>query len=518
MITHYAPSYVLTLQNQIMSAIFHISQLQLAIIDHQLQACELILIDGQQLKRARQQTFDNLWFLCEKLLGGTAQYPTAVIKNPSSNVNGSDVLFKGVIVSMQPTILGGLQSSQGIKCQLLGCAAKLMYNPLADYIVAPPGTQNPVNLAVSGLGLNPAIKQPFSAYTIPIASLAQQTVSTTKPLQYIFAKTQQLIQKKKNQSLGKANIPAESQRQTQKIQDFIKSDWKIGDLLVPNKDKQAAATISPFVRQLNAKFIQLILQGAKIYQAVRNCLYGDTMLRIRPAGNGSCMYIEPDYLYKHDKSDSNASLTADQLLSLAPTVDVSQKLAQPGTLYVNFCRTCEFTSGPQSQQIKQNADGLYGTYVSSKQKKTFKFLPGPAWLSQYVGNQLLKQRSIDYKSIYDAFTKYKYFSTYNLSTTCTIDLVVSLKTLKLRDYVGKTIYVDTKEIIQNKQSNLFWRRIEGFYGVITSYRLFYSAAKDPQKTSEITLSIVVQRLTPKNSDMANIFEHGLQQSIQFFKK
>ena len=292
----------------------------------------------------------------------------------------------------------------------------------------------------------------------------------------------------------------------------------MGDILTPAQDKAQGKTISPFVRQLNARFVRNILSGATTFQSVKGSLYGDTLLKIRPSGDGSYMYIEPDYLYKWDGSQQ-ATLRAKDLYSLNAHTNVDQKILQPGTLYINFAKVAQFLPVQKAQEAKKTPSGIYGTYVSNQKLKTFKFLPGPAWLTQYVGNELRKNNSnLDYKLVYDTFAKFKFFTNFNIASSCTLTLVVSDKTLNLRNYVGKSIFIDTRDICLSKYSSTIWQSLQGFYGMLTSYRFGYTAAQDQKSTSNAIISITVERFTPKQSAMASVFQNGIEQILKFFKK
>lgn len=491
---------------------YQINQLQLTLADNNIQSCQFFLVNG--IKKFSMSTTNALLDIYKKVALQAANYPEVQICDQDTQT----IFFKGVLIGVQPGLAGAVNSAQGIRCQALGSVAHLLYNPVADYVVAPPGTQNPANLALSGLGTNPTIYNWFSKSAIKLQNLAQKTTFTDKTLQTIFVQTAKQLQIIKNKQLTGDKNAKDQRQQHLKIEQYIKSDWKMGDILTPAQDKAQGKTISPFVRQLNARFVRNILSGATTFQSVKGSLYGDTLLKIRPSGDGSYMYIEPDYLYKWDVSQQ-ATLRAKDLYSLNAHTNVDQKILQPGTLYINFAKVAQFLPVQKAQEAKKTPSGIYGTYVSNQKLKTFKFLPGPAWLTQYVGNELRKNNSnLDYKLVYDTFAKFKFFTNFNIASSCTLTLVVSDKTLNLRNYVGKSIFIDTRDICLSKYSSTIWQSLQGFYGMLTSYRFGYTAAQDQKSTSNAIISITVERFTPKQSAMASVFQNGIEQILKFFKK
>lgn len=491
---------------------YQINQLQLTLADNNIQSCQFFLVNG--IKKFSMSTTNALLDIYKKVALQAANYPEVQICDQDTQT----IFFKGVLIGVQPGLAGAVNSAQGIRCQALGSVAQLLYNPVADYVVAPPGTQNPANLALSGLGTNPTIYNWFSKSAIKLQNLTQKTTFTDKTLQTIFIETAKQLQIIKNKQLTGDKTAEDQRQQHLKIQQYIKSDWKLGDILIPAQDKAQGRTISPFVRQLNARFVRNILGGATTFQAVKGALYGDTLLKIRPSGDGSYMYIQPDYLYKWDGSEQT-TLRAKDLYSLNAHTNVDQKILQPGTLYINFAKVAQFLPAQKAEAAKKTPSGIYGTYVSNQKLKTFKFLPGPTWLTQYVGNELRKNNSnLDYKLVYDTFAKFKFFTNFNIASSCNLTLAVSDKTLNLRNYVGKSIFIDTRDICLGKYSSTIWQSLQGFYGMLTSYRFGYSAAQDQKSTSNAVITITVQRFTPKQSDMASVFQNGIEQILKFFKK
>lgn len=491
---------------------YQINQFQMTLADNNIQSCQFFLVNG--IKKFSMSTTNALLDIYKRVALQAADYPEVQICDQDTQT----VFFKGVLIGVQPGLAGAVNSAQGLRCQALGSTARLLYNPVADYVVAPPGTQNPANLALSGLGTNPTIYNWFSKSAIKLQNLVQKTTFTDKTIQTIFVQTAKQLQIIKNKQLTGDKNAKDQRQQHLKIEQYIKSDWKMGDILTPAQDKAQGKTISPFVRQLNARFVRNILSGATTFQSVKGSLYGDTLLKIRPSGDGSYMYIEPDYLYKWDGSQQ-ATLRAKDLYSLNAHTNVDQKILQPGTLYINFAKVAQFLPVQKAQEAKKTPSGIYGTYVSNQKLKTFKFLPGPAWLTQYVGNELRKNNSnLDYKLVYDTFAKFKFFTNFNIASSCTLTLVVSDKTLNLRNYVGKSIFIDTRDICLSKYSSTIWQSLQGFYGMLTSYRFGYTAAQDQKSTSNAIITITVERFTPKQSAMASVFQNGIEQILKFFKK
>lgn len=488
---------------------FYINQLQILISDDDIQSCQVFLIGGQDFNNSRQ---DVLWQLYQNVQLQNAQYPQITVWDQTAN----QALFYGVLVGIQPAILGAVNSAQGIKCTIMGHPAKLLYNPLFDYIVAPPGTQVPANMERAGLGVHPQLKDSYGR--INISNMANITMATNQTLDHIFIRTQAAIQKIQNKALGATIVQPEIETP---IEGLIKSQWKLGQILIPKgfTQQEAAATVSPFVRQLNSDFVSATISGATTLEAIKNALYGDTLLRLTPSGDGSCMYIEPDYLFKRDASDSNTQLKAQDILGLTTQTNVRQKVLQPGTLYVDFTRLCQFL-GPRANAALSPSN-IYGTYKNNTTKHTYKFIQGPAWITQFVGAETRKnntQVSSKAQEVYDSYAKYRFFLAYNLSATCLLSLAASDKTLKLKDYIGKTLYINTQDICLSQTSKSLWKNLKGFYCVLSQYRLSYDAAQNERSGSELSINIVVDRFTPVASNMADIFKNGISYPVQFFKK
>lgn len=488
---------------------FYINQLQIVISTDDIQSCQLFLIGGQTFSEAKQ---DILWQLYQNVQLKNAQYPQITIWDQTDE----QALFYGVLIGIQPAILGAVNSAQGIKCTIMGHPAKLLYNPLFDYIVAPPGTQVPANMQRAGLGTHPQLKDSYGR--VNVSNMANITMATDQTLQHIFIRTQTAIQEIQNKALG-ANI-IEPTLQIP-IEGLIKSQWKLGQILIPKgfSQTQSSATVSPFVRQLNSDFVSATISGATTFEAVKNALYGDTLLRLTPSGDGSCMYIEPDYLFKRDISDSTTQIKAQDIIGLTTQTNVRQKIMQPGTLYVDFTRLCQFL-GPRANAALSPSN-TYGIYKNNTTKQTYKFIQGPAWITQFVGAQTRKnnsQVSSKAQEVYDSYAKYRFFLSYNLSSTCMMSLAVSDKTIKLKDYIGKTLYINTQDICLSQTSKSLWKNIKGFYCVLSQYRLSYDAAQNERSGSQIHVNIVVDRFTPVASNMADIFKNGISYPVQFFKK
>ena len=475
---------------------YPIVSLQLTLNRHNIQQCDVRVSSGTMLtgKKSYQETA-SLLSVYLQMMQGTCDYKQCEVRTS----NG--LFFSGLLMNAQPAAYAGQSSDEFVICSCLGKAAALMYNPITDYIEAPPGTETAQNIQRQGLGLGGSLKKVWQAEKGAMAAALKliSPVALSEPLHLVLQEMQDSITKSKNEQLSGGTVTTPDK--TYNISDYIKSDYKIGTI---STTSYVSTQHNSFLQILYKKFINSILGGSSIFSSVQETIYGDTLLQLCPSGDGTCMNIVPSYLYSFGQGD--ISLDADDILRLTTAMNVQMRMLQPSILYVNFAKWSQWRSARDTALLQSGASN-YGSY-KGKQGTTFKVIAGPSWVCSLASDISKMAGSPPILHLMNEYAKYKYFQLFNNSSSCSLDISVNQKTLGLLDKVGRPVFVDTSNVQSQSVASDWWSKLGGFYGVLDAVNFSYSASAKVNQASQMILSVTLSKVTAVNNILASIFKNA----------
>lgn len=480
---------------------------------NQIQTCNLVLACGTALTSIHQTA--NITNLYKQLLQQTTvDYPQVVI----SYRNGG-VFFRGIVINMAPAIQGGQASAQQIRCSCLGLAGCLLYNPLTDFVFSPPSSNSPQNMQNAGAGNKPGYKSLWSTAQANFDKCIAPTVNSKMKVDQIF----QTFQDKLTQIKAKVLVAdKEKMKVMPAVSDYIKCNYRPATIT-----NVAQFGLYTYASNLFNAFKQGIVNGQTIFNCVQAGLAQNTLLTMTPAGDGSCMWIVPSYQY--GLQGIAMSFDMSDILSLQTFVNAAARAKQPGTLRVNFAYTSQWQNPQAKSSEQQILTGNIGSYTQ-KNTYTYKQIVGPWWVVQAIIDQRNKnaqdaknnkteQKAINYQGIYDAYAKYAYAQLYGKSCSGMLSLAPSQKNLDIRNYIGRTIYIDLSNMGISGASSYLWKSVQGFFGVVNNVTIDVRPVADRGKNSSFTITCGFQRLTAKHSPFAPLFTQKLNSRIkQLYQK
>lgn len=486
MIQGYTHEYLLQVDGQL----YRISMFRLALTYGEIQQLSVVLPVGQAMNRVYNKSPLQLYTMIQQK---AAIEPIQVVLHDQGAA-----VFTGILVGMNISIGSG--ESLCVTCQCLGMAAKLMYNPLADYIMIPKGCQSPVNIAKCGLGLYPQLRQPWSCVhgsMVDLYNRMQQKAGQT--LQNMFQAAQTQLQNIIQKQLAGQKI--DGYTKGPKISQFIKSQYKLGRMTTTNSSaKGNEPVVNSFIQGLCAVFLGQISSGNTIYQCLKDALGDDVFLQLVPSADGKYMYIVPTYQYKYTDKES-AKLQASDIISIRPSVIASQFIKTPGTVYANFTASSDYGGKKDSKVTVTN----YGKY-SFTQSGAFKMLAGPFWCLNMI-TEKREQPGSNYtgQQDMDNIAKIMFFQRYGKGSTCILELAPTETVQKLCSCVGKAVCIQPANIkvdaVKADISNL-----GKIYGQLKQLSITYIAASDIQGRSSLRIQAGLDRFWSQKSKFSQLFK------------
>ena len=407
-------------------------------------------------------------------------------------------IFQGVLISVQPQV--SASGSLYVGCQCLGMPARLMFSPLADFIIAPKGCETRDNLQLAGFGSKPRPKQPYENLHASFKSLYDSIKAAQRDtLQQIFQAMQNKIETVMKEALGLSKTF--EYKAGPRISDFVQSDYKLGPLAGCLRGISQQAATNQFLRSLGASFLSYIQSGGTIYQCLQDTLDNDTLLRLVPDSTGKYMKIQPSYDLLFD-SNKDITLTASDMISMYPSIAAAQFMRTPGTLYVNFSGISDYSAG-QRKTIDNMSP--YGKYTFAKDSQAYKTVDGPSWCAAHINRKIaVGEGSYDAQKDMDNMAKLMYLQRYGKGSTCLLQLVVNQTTNKLRQCIGRPVRINTAGIKVNNVLLPDMKKIQHLYGQLKWYELRYTAAKEGASSS-LGVRIGVDRFWSKDSPFSKMF-------------
>lgn len=482
-------------------------RLQLTLAQGSIQRCQIAVACGTELASGKQTT--NITSLYKKLIQqATITYPQVVITN---SIRGT-VFFRGIVVAMTPSISGGAMSSQVLVCSCLGMPGKLIYNPLTDFVFAPASSNSAQNMRDAGFGSKPGYKDLWSAAQASFQLCFAETLNNNMKLDQIF----QTFQDKLAQIRATVLVADKDKMKAMPLlSTYIKSKYKPAAITDVSQ-----VGLNTYAQNLFNAFKQGVVSGQSLLSCVQAALASNTLLHMVPAGDGSCMWIVPTYQY--GLQDASMQLYMQDIISMTPTVDAAARVRQPGTLRVNFAVKNMFqTHAANSGDI---LSGVIGQYTQ-KADSTYKQIVGPWWIVQSIVDQQLKlnqearkkktaAKVVDYTGIYNAYAKYAYAQMYGKSSSCSLALAPSQTNLLIKDYVGKAVHINLVDMGISGASNLMWKELGGFYGVVSYVNIDIRPIADKGKHSVFSIQCSLQRMTAQKSPFASLFTQKLNSKMR----
>lgn len=490
MLQGYTHNYALQVNGQI----YRISTFTLTLTYGQIQQLSVTLPIGQTLNRA----YDRSPFLLYKSIQSqlALQPIQATLYDYNNSYQGQRQIFTGIVAGMHLSVSAG--GSMCLVCQCLGMAAKLMYNPLSDYIMVPKGCQNPVNLQKSGLGLQPQLRQPWSCIHGNMISLYNSMQNKQgQTLQKMFQAAQVQLQKVIQRQLTGQNIG--DYKSGPAISDFIKSQYKLGPMTKASSGqaKGGEPVTNSFIFGLCTIFMNQISSGGTIYQCLKDTLGDDVFLQLVPGSDGKYMHIVPTYQYKYNAAEGT-SLSAYDIVSIRPSVIASQFIKTPGTVYANFTATSDYGK----KNIKKEVIN-YGKYCFM-QSGSFKMLAGPSWCLDMIQKRRQPNSTYTGQQDMDNVAKLMFFQRYGRGSTCILQLAPTPTTQQLRSCIGKAVCIKPDGIKINAVEKDA-QALGKMYGQLKSYSITYIAASGIQSNSSLRIQAVLDRFWSQYSKFSQLF-------------
>lgn len=442
------------------------------------------------------------------------------VKLEQYTATGKTVWFTGKLCVVTPMLDTSFGVKAGLQCYCMGKACMLMYQPSSDFIYVPSNVATDVATLQNGGaftkgGLQEAMFA--SSFKPDINTLAAKASAKDSILQMLNKVLQQLSRwrNQRGQALG-------AQGQVN-LADYFTCNVHLTQAII----NQMSGTAHPYVRGLVQDFANGFYQGI-LFQAVVGSLQGDarylTYIPSSIESGEDMLEICPSYIGKFQEG---FILDPQDMLACNVSVNPQQHLRTPTCVYI---RAPQMTAW-QAQDKKLVLWKQVGSYIlpGATTPYRLKVLDVPSWLTNVLveksskalsqgGESRLKNETEikqdvarraqkagkalkENKEIQNKFAKTVFFHTYMLDKLASINLAISEKTLKIDNYIGKSILFEMPV-----EASQLGKKGSRFYGRVQDVTYSFQAAQSPKAKSALNIRCSISGVTSQDAPSAALFQ------------